>query len=60
MKNPRLAAPVLAGRTLALGNKPKLTLVACVFLALTVTVTRVQATEAPQPQMLQQVSFPVT
>ena len=49
MNNPRLAAPVLAGRTLALGNKPKLTLVACVFLALTVTVTRVQATDAPTP-----------
>src|SRR6266516_4478644 len=54
MKNPRclVAAPVLAARTqiTALGTKPRLTLVACVFLVLAVPVARVQAqTDAPTP-----------
>ena len=54
MKNPRclVAAPVLAGRTqiTALGTKPRLSLVACVFLVLAVPVARVQAqSDAPPP-----------
>ena len=53
MKNPRclLAAPVLAGRTqiTALGTKPRLSLVACVFLVLAVPVSRVQAQSNASP-----------
>ena len=53
MKNPGclLAAPVLAGRTqiTALGTKPRLSLVACVFLVLAVPVSRVQAQSNASP-----------
>ncbi len=51
MKN-LVVAPVLAGRTqiTALGTKPRLSLVACVFLGLVVSVARVQAqSDAPPP-----------
>jgi hypothetical protein len=54
MKNPRclVAAPVLAGRTqiTALGTKPRLSLVACVFLVLAVPVAGIQAqSDVPPP-----------
>jgi hypothetical protein len=52
MKNPRclVAAPVLAGRTQITGAKPRLSLVAYVFLVLAVPVARVQAqSDTPPP-----------